>query len=46
MAAPKKLLKCTCRRKNCKRHGDCKACIEHHKKNKYPPYCTRKEKPT
>ncbi|HPU59151.1 MAG TPA: hypothetical protein PLG48_06555, partial [Candidatus Avimonas sp.] len=37
---------CTCRWKNCKRYGNCRECIEHHKRHeKYPlPYCKRKVK--
>ena len=35
--------KCICRKISCPRHGDCKACIEHHTINtKYLPYCRRK----
>lgn len=37
--------KCNCRWKNCVRHGECDACIEHHNKSeKYPqPFCKRKK---
>ncbi len=35
--------KCICRKISCPRHGDCKACIEHHTiSTKYLPYCRRK----
>lgn len=35
--------KCNCKKSSCPRHGDCKACIEHHTINtKYLPYCRRK----
>lgn len=35
---------CTCKYKNCPRHGHCEACISHHQANKkYPPYCKRKK---
>lgn len=33
-------LACPCLRR-CKRHGDCIACVEAHKKKKYPRYCLR-----
>jgi len=35
--------KCNCKWVKCKRHGDCIACIEHHKKNeKHPlPFCMK-----
>lgn len=36
-------IKCPCRWKNCKRHGDCTACKEHHQKVKKDclPACER-----
>lgn len=36
--------KCSCKRKQCERFGDCEACIEHHKTHKRYPlaYCIRK----
>lgn len=39
-------VKCPCRWKNCKRHGDCTACKEHHQKVKKdcPPACERRRK--
>ncbi len=35
--------KCSCIRKFCKRHGNCKECIEHHEKDfkGIPPYCMK-----
>lgn len=38
-----KKVKCSCKWVKCKRHGDCIACIEHHKKNeKHPlPFCMK-----
>lgn len=34
--------RCSCVRKNCERHGDCKACLAHHQKQgRFPPYCKR-----
>lgn len=35
---------CPCKRKKCERHGNCEACLAHHKDKKHPPYCER-EKP-
>ncbi len=39
-------INCTCRWKNCKRHGNCEECITHHKNHaKYPlPHCIKKPK--
>lgn len=39
-------VKCPCRWKNCKRHGDCTACKEHHQKVKKDclPACERRRK--
>lgn len=39
--------KCSCRFRNCKRHGKCEECIAHHKKHpKHPlPSCQRRKKP-
>lgn len=34
---------CPCKRMNCKRHGDCAACIAHHKDSRYPPQCRSKK---
>lgn len=35
--------KCPCRWVNCKRHGDCAACMAHHQaEGKYPVACQRK----
>lgn len=36
---------CTCRKKKCERHGDCKACIAYHQENRYHalPFCKRKD---
>lgn len=36
---------CSCRWKKCKRHGNCKECMEHHSRHeKHPlPYCKRKK---
>lgn len=39
-----RLEKCTCKKKNCERHGNCAECIEFHKTNKHEPYCMRKKK--
>ena len=38
---------CSCRWKNCKRHGNCAECIAHHKKSeKYPlPSCKKIRQP-
>lgn len=38
-------MKCNCRWKNCKRHGKCDECREHHKNHaKHPiPYCEKKK---
>lgn len=35
------MVKCNCKWKNCKRHGKCHECREHHKNHKkYPlPFC-------
>lgn len=34
---------CSCKRVQCERHGNCEACMEHHRTNKrYDPYCKRK----
>ncbi len=37
--------KCSCRYRNCKRHGKCEECITHHKKHpKHPlPACQRRK---
>ncbi len=36
---------CTCKWKNCPRHGDCVACMEHHQSEKKgAPYCKRRKK--
>jgi hypothetical protein len=32
---------CTCPKKNCRRHGDCEACKEHHLVKGKLPYCKR-----
>lgn len=36
---------CPCKRLKCERHGDCKACIEHHhtSKRKLYTYCEKVE---
>ncbi len=37
---------CPCKWKNCKRHGDCKLCRDHHASHpKYKqPFCEKKKK--
>lgn len=32
---------CPCKRIKCERHGNCKACREHHKNKKMPNACDR-----
>lgn len=32
---------CPCKRINCKRHKNCRACRKHHKDAKYQPACER-----
>jgi len=39
---PEEKSECTCKIKDCPRHGKCGECIEHHRLNKrHPPYCRR-----
>jgi len=33
--------RCPCKRKQCARFGDCKACRAHHLEKGDPPYCER-----
>lgn len=34
---------CSCKKKDCIRHGKCAECIAHHEANRrFPPYCQRK----
>lgn len=36
---------CSCKKKDCERHGNCAACIAHHKAHKrYAPYCMRESR--
>jgi hypothetical protein len=44
--ATKESINCSCRWKNCKRHGKCEECIAHHSQHaKYPlPSCMKKLK--
>lgn len=48
MEFSRKIMKCNCRWKNCKRHGKCDECREHHKNHpKHPlPYCEKNKKQT
>lgn len=32
---------CPCKRKKCKRFGDCRGCRAHHGEKGTPPYCER-----
>jgi hypothetical protein len=36
-------MECSCKKKNCIRHGKCEDCIKYHKTTRREPYCRRKE---
>jgi hypothetical protein len=35
---------CSCRKRKCKRYGNCKLCVEYHSSRDISPYCERKLK--